>query len=98
MTSQYTQTSQILPSQLMANAFSSKSQNYANVSSEAFSSVLDNASKSYSYADKSTNLSSTANDYAQKTKDLNSQKTEVKKDNNDNSNKIKADPPDRGPA
>lgn len=89
MTSQYTQTSQILPSQLMANAFSSKSQNYANVSSEAFSSVLDNASKSYSYADKSTNLSSTANDYAQKTKDLNSQKTEVKKDNNDNSNKIK---------
>lgn len=73
----------------MANAFSSKSQNYANVSSEAFSSVLDNASKSYSYADKSTNLSSTANDYAQKTKDLNSQKTEVKKDNNDNSNKIK---------
>lgn len=89
MTSQYTQTSQILPSQLMANAFSSKSQNYANVSSEAFSSVLDNASKSYSYADKSTNMSSTANDYAQKTKDLNSQKTEVKKDNNDNSNKIK---------
>lgn len=86
MTSQYTQTAQLSPSNLMANAFSSKTQNYTNKSDEAFSSVLDKAAKPY--ADKSENKNITSHDnkdYAQKTKDTHVKDAEKVKNHSDNS-------------
>lgn len=100
MTSQYTQTAQLSPSNLMANAFSSKTQNYTNKSDEAFSSVLDKAAKPY--ADKSENKNITSHDnkdYAQKTKDTHvkdaekvkthSDDSQIKNDKKTDKNKIK---------
>lgn len=100
MTSQYTQTARLSPSNLMANAFSSKTQNYSNKSSEAFSSVLDKAAKPYTDKSENKNITSHDNkDYAQKTKDTHvkdaekvkthSDDSQVKNDKKTDKNKIK---------
>lgn len=86
MTSQYTQIAQLSATNLLKNAFSSKTQKLSNNSDEAFSSVLDKAAKPY--ANKSENSTATHKgnkDYAQKTKDTNVKDTEKVKTSSDDS-------------
>ena len=83
MTSQYTQTTNILTSKLIQNTFSVQTSNHAD--SDTFSSLLNNASKPY--VDRTENKITSKHDYAQKTKEAHEEnhkdlKSKYKEDKN----------------